>query len=207
MAEDPAAHGPRRQPHAGLGLRPADDVVVVHVGAGNEFRRWPEAAFAEVAGTLTARSPKRRIILTTGAAQAARAEEVRRLAVGRGVPARSMAVACDLDLAELRTWWRGRRCLSAATAGRRTSPSTTTMPMVVIFGPTHARGLGPLAEPGAGDETVDVGALPCRPCDQRRCEPGDFRCLRGIGARGGGGRRRRGHWSGTGTRATENWRL
>jgi len=25
-----------------------------------------------------------------------------------------------------------------------------------------------------------VGALPCRPCDQRVCEPGDFRCLRGL---------------------------
>ena len=24
--------------------------------------------------------------------------------------------------------------------------------------------------------------LPCRPCDQRRCEPGDFRCLTGISA-------------------------
>ena len=95
---------------------------MVHVGAGNEFRRWPEASFADVAARLTAASPNRRIILTTGAAQAARAEEVRRLAVERGVPARSMAVACDLDLAELRdAWWRGRRCSSAATAGRRTS--------------------------------------------------------------------------------------
>jgi len=24
--------------------------------------------------------------------------------------------------------------------------------------------------------------LPCRPCNQRRCEPGDFRCLTGISA-------------------------
>jgi hypothetical protein len=27
---------------------------------------------------------------------------------------------------------------------------------------------------------IDVGPLPCRPCDQRVCEPGDFRCLRNI---------------------------
>jgi hypothetical protein len=29
---------------------------------------------------------------------------------------------------------------------------------------------------------VDAGALPCRPCNQRRCATGDFRCLSGIGA-------------------------
>ena len=27
---------------------------------------------------------------------------------------------------------------------------------------------------------VDAGSLPCRPCDQRVCTPGDFRCLRGL---------------------------
>ena len=30
--------------------------------------------------------------------------------------------------------------------------------------------------------SVDVGALPCRPCDQRACAPGDFRCLTTITA-------------------------
>ena len=29
-------------------------------------------------------------------------------------------------------------------------------------------------------EAVEPGALPCRPCDQRLCAPGDFRCLRQI---------------------------
>ena len=29
---------------------------------------------------------------------------------------------------------------------------------------------------------VDGGPLPCRPCDQRRCEPGDFRCLHRLRA-------------------------
>jgi hypothetical protein len=27
---------------------------------------------------------------------------------------------------------------------------------------------------------VEPGPLPCRPCDQRACAPGDFRCLTGI---------------------------
>jgi len=29
---------------------------------------------------------------------------------------------------------------------------------------------------------VDAGELPCRPCSQRRCVPGDFRCLTTITA-------------------------
>jgi beta-lysine 5,6-aminomutase alpha subunit len=29
-------------------------------------------------------------------------------------------------------------------------------------------------------EAVDAGELPCRPCDQRVCAPGDFRCLTAI---------------------------
>ena len=29
---------------------------------------------------------------------------------------------------------------------------------------------------------MEVDGLPCRPCDQRVCEPGDFRCLTRIEA-------------------------
>jgi hypothetical protein len=54
--------------------------------------------------------------------------------------------------------------------------------MVVLFGPTTPAVWGPWRDGAAATETVDVGELPCRPCDQRVCEPGDFRCLRGIGA-------------------------
>jgi hypothetical protein len=28
--------------------------------------------------------------------------------------------------------------------------------------------------------SIDAGDLPCRPCDQRVCAPGDFRCLTSI---------------------------
>jgi ADP-heptose:LPS heptosyltransferase len=39
---------------------------------------------------------------------------------------------------------------------------------------------GPWRDPTLATEIVDVGTLPCRPCAQRTCEPGDFRCLRTI---------------------------
>jgi ADP-heptose:LPS heptosyltransferase len=52
------------------------------------------------------------------------------------------------------------------------------VPVVALFGPTlPARSL-PWRDGRA--EAVEAGALPCRPCHQRRCVPGDFRCLTGI---------------------------
>ena len=67
--------------------------------------------------------------------------------------------------------------------------ATTSTPMVVLYGPTTPEVWGPWRGGAVPTETVDVGRLPCRPCDQRVCEPGDFRCLRGVTPRRGGGRR------------------
>jgi len=181
MVEDPAAMGRVASHMLAWGFQPSDEVVVLHVGAGNEFRRWPESSFAGVVAGLTAESPNRRIILTTGAAQAARAEEVRRLAVEGGVAAHAIAVACDLDLAELRTLVARSALFIGGDSGPAHIASTTSTPMVVIFGPTTPEVWGPWRDPALQTAIVDAGALACRPCDQRVCEPGDFRCLRGIG--------------------------
>ena len=50
-------------------------------------------------------------------------------------------------------------------------------------GAVRSDAAGPVAPWRSGDlrsEAVDAGELPCRPCDQRVCEPGDFRCLTRI---------------------------
>jgi heptosyltransferase I len=164
----------------GLGIGPSHELIVVHVGAGNEFRQWPEASFADVAVALTSNRPNRRIILTTGPAQAARAGEVRRLALARGADAGAILAACDLDLGELRGLVARSRLFLGGDSGPAHIASTTATPMVVLFGPTTPAVWGPWRDALAATETVDVGELPCRPCDQRVCEPGDFRCLRGI---------------------------
>jgi ADP-heptose:LPS heptosyltransferase len=60
--------------------------------------------------------------------------------------------------------------------------ATTRTPIVAIYGPTSAETWAPWRDPSLVGELVDNGPLPCRPCDQRRCEPGDFRCLRALAA-------------------------
>jgi heptosyltransferase-1 len=163
-----------------LGIGPSHDLIVVHVGAGNEFRRWPGPSFAAVAAALAEAAPNRRIILTTGPAQAAQAEEVRRAALEAGAPSGAVAVACDLGLDELRGLLARARLFLGGDSGPAHVASTTAVPMVVLYGPTTPDVWRPWRSGAAVTETVDVGDLPCRPCNQRVCEPGDFRCLRSI---------------------------
>jgi ADP-heptose:LPS heptosyltransferase len=60
--------------------------------------------------------------------------------------------------------------------------ATTRVPIVAIFGPTPSERSAPWRDPGLLSESIEVDGLPCRPCDQRVCEPGDFRCLTRIDA-------------------------
>src|SRR5476649_2955796 len=43
-----------------------DRLVVIHVSAGNPFRRWPVAHFVDLATSLAAADPRRRVIVTSG---------------------------------------------------------------------------------------------------------------------------------------------
>jgi ADP-heptose:LPS heptosyltransferase len=55
--------------------------------------------------------------------------------------------------------------------------ATTKVPIVALFGPTLPERSMPWRNAGARAIAIDGGPLPCRPCHQRHCEPGDFRCL------------------------------
>jgi len=180
MAGDPSADARVDARLRALDMDGARDLAVVHVGAGNEFRRWPEGAFAKVTAALASADSNRRIILTTGSAQAGRAQAVRQQALGLGVPSASVAVLCDLELGELRSLVARAAVFVGGDSGPAHVAATTTAPMVVVYGPTTPLVWGPWRPAAHATEIVDVGGLPCRPCDQRVCEPGDFRCLRSI---------------------------
>ena len=38
----------------------------------------------------------------------------------------------------------------------------------------------PWRDPSIPTESIEIAGLPCRPCDQRVCAPGDYRCLAAI---------------------------
>jgi len=154
------------------------------VSAGNPFRRWPADAFVELICRLAAPDPGRRVVLTSGpsdAGAAARIAEQARVRLKGGE--REALVQCgDFDLAELRSLIGRAALYVGGDSGPLHVAGTTGVPVVALFGPTLPVRSRPWRKAGLIDEAAEAGPLPCRPCNQRQCEPGDFRCLTGITA-------------------------
>ena len=55
--------------------------------------------------------------------------------------------------------------------------ATTDVPIAALFGPTMPVTWAPWRPARLPFAAIETGPLPCRPCDQRVCEPGDFRCM------------------------------
>jgi len=157
---------------AHAGVTAAHRIVVMHVSAGNPFRRWPLEHFVVVAHALASRDPRRRIVVTSGPSE--------REAAAHVVSATN-AVACgDFSLAELRALLDRAALYIGGDSGPLHIAATTSVPIVGLYGPTLPERSAPWRDPQIATASIDVGALPCRPCDQRVCAPGDFRCLTGI---------------------------
>jgi ADP-heptose:LPS heptosyltransferase len=64
MLEDPVARASVDRRLASAGVGENDPIVVVHVSAGNPFRRWPAESFVDLVFRLVAADPPRRVVLT-----------------------------------------------------------------------------------------------------------------------------------------------
>lgn len=178
MASDPAAAGRVALRLQESGIAPHAPVIVLHVSAGNPFRRWPAASFAELAAALASEDPARRIIITSGPSESAAAEAVANDARRRAGPAAAGIVRTgEFDLSELRALVDRAALFIGGDSGPLHVAATTATPIVALFGPTLPERSMPWRDPSARAIAVDGGTLPCRPCHQRHCVPGDFRCL------------------------------
>ena len=160
------------------GIGADDELIVLHVSAGNPFRRWPETAFAEVVAALAGESAVRRIVLSSGPSDREAANRIAAAARLRLGEAASRVVDFgEFDLSELRALIARARLFVGGDTGPLHVAATTNTPIVGIYGPTLAARSAPWRDPRAPTESVEVDGLACRPCDQRACAPGDFRCL------------------------------
>lgn len=162
-----------------------DPLVVMHVSAGNPFRRWPVPAFAEVAASLASGASRARVIVTSGPSEADAAAQVIDAARARLPESdRSRIVTCgEFSLAELRALLESAALYIGGDSGPMHIAATSRVPMVSLYGPTLPSRSEPWRSPDLASVAVEVHGLPCRPCDQRVCEPGDFRCLGRIAPR------------------------
>src|SRR4029450_8381008 len=92
MEDDPVASANVERRLAEAGVAPGQPVIVVHVSAGNPFRRWPFAAFVDLACMLASKDPKRRIIFTSGPSDAAAATAIAEDARARLATSESRAI-------------------------------------------------------------------------------------------------------------------
>lgn len=166
------------------GIQADNPVIVVHVSAGNPFRRWPAASFIDLVCRLASKDPKRRIILTSGPSDAAAAAAIAQDARARlGARHRQAIAECgEFDLAELRALVERASLYVGGDSGPLHIAGTTGVPIVGLYGPTLPVRSQPFRSARYISVAADVQDVPCRPCDQRQCEPGDFRCLTGISA-------------------------
>ena len=164
---------------AAAGVKDQHDVIVIHVSAGNPFRRWPEESFAQLATELAARDPQRRIVFTSGPSDRGAAGRIAALARARLGPdaARAIVEHEDFDLAELHAVISRATLFIGGDSGPLHVAATTETPIVGLYGPTLPVRSSAWRDPASVIESVELADLPCRPCDQRVCGPGDFRCL------------------------------
>ena len=165
-------------------LRPDDPLVVIHVSAGNPFRRWPAGHFVELVIARSrwtirhAASSSRRV--HRKARRPARVIAGARARLG-GDAARRVLSCGEFSLAELRALLDRAALYIGGDSGPLHIAGDDERADRRPVRPDAAR---PGRRRGASEacvtESVDAGPLPCRPCDQRVCEPGDFRCLTSI---------------------------
>ena len=168
---------------AAAGVAPDEDLAVVHVSASSPFRRWPLPAFVNTVAALAAQAG-RRVIVTSGPSERSAARGIindARLKLPAGE--RHRVLDCgDFSLAELRALLDRSALYIGGDSGPLHLAATTRVPIVAIFGPTPSARSAPWRDPALLSESIEIDGLPCRPCDQRVCEPGDFRCLTRIDA-------------------------
>ncbi len=179
MAVDAAAAASIQSRLAALSVTRDAEVIVLHVSAGNPFRRWPLDAFASLIASLVGRRPRARVIAVSGPSErdaAARVIEQARTRVDAADRDRVLPPQ-EFTLDELRALMDCAALYIGGDSGPMHIASASAVPIVGLYGPTLPVRSAPWRSPAVPSEAAEVTGLDCRPCDQRVCVHGDFRCL------------------------------
>ena len=151
-------------------------LVVLHLGAGNAFRDWGADNEASLAAALLA-APGPVLALIGGETDRTRETEI----AGHVSPERLLRLAGRLNLVEIRELISRAALFIGPDSGPMHIAASTSTPIIAYFGPTLPALFGPW-RPGLDPARTVIfqKSLDCRPCRQRECVTGDYRCLRTI---------------------------
>jgi heptosyltransferase-1 len=148
-------------------------VVVIHVGAGNEFRWWGIDNWASLVSSLV-KHQGAKIVLIGASEDEKNADQIL-----SGHPESVFSQVGRLNLKELKEMIAKATLYIGPDSGPMHIAASTPTPIVALFGPN----LSAYNAPWQTKATIIEKELDCRPCDQRNCISGDFRCMRRITAK------------------------
>jgi len=148
-------------------------LVALHVGAGNRFRDWGPANIAKLVDLL-ARIAGVRVVLIGATGDQTAETEILKTAKEAVLP-----LAGRLSLTETKALVGRAALFVGPDSGPMHIAASTPTPIVAYFGPTLPAHFAPWRKDG-GRTVLLQKDLACRPCRQRECLTGDFRCLLGI---------------------------
>src|SRR5207253_1292134 len=133
---------------------------------------------------LVREHPQRRVLAVSGPSDREAAVRVIDLAQARLDAAQRDRVlrAQEFTLAELRALMDRAALFVGGDSGPMHIASTSAVPIAGLYGPTLPVRSEPWRGPESPSEAAEVDGLACRPCDQRVCVHGDFRCLTWLAA-------------------------
>ena len=145
--------------------------IVLHIGAGNRFRYWGTDNLVRLV-RLLGETPGTRVALIGGAEDKAAEAEILGRAPG------TLSYVGALDLAGTAELIRQATVFVGPDSGPMHIAAAVGTPIVAWFGPTLPANFAPW-KPAGGARIIEKD-LDCRPCKQRTCVHGDFRCLQLI---------------------------
>jgi heptosyltransferase-1 len=147
-------------------------VVVIHVGAGNEFREWGIDNWDSLVSSLVKRQGVKIVLI--GALE----DEKNAGHILSRHPDSVYSQAGRLNLKELKELIARADLYIGPDSGPMHIAASTPTPILALFGPN----LSSYNAPWQTKATIFEKELDCRPCDQRSCVSGDVRCMRKITA-------------------------
>ncbi|MFW6159985.1 MAG: glycosyltransferase family 9 protein [Acidobacteriota bacterium] len=146
------------------------NLIVFHISAGNSFRHWGEENIIHLLSMLKKHKELRVILVGSKEDQSA----------SNFILKKSPQVAVNftglLNLRELRYLIQKASFFIGPDSGPMHIAATTDTPIIAYFGPTLPAHFSPWMK----DAVILQKELNCRPCRQRKCIHGDFRCIRTI---------------------------